>query len=163
MSRAFDWPRCTLLSGLPLLPRSFSWALMASMVLSLMGGCMSSPPRQSRVTRMQTVENSRGSNSVPAKPISPNTISLLPEKDASPATLRNNDYHQVTGEYVYADLETILKLVGHVGGHEVTRVRFFEGVAAAVTVGNKFGWTVYLFSKDVDRVWHIVAWKDYNH
>ncbi len=73
----------------------------------------------------------------PPRTLRPDLPQLSPPASAIPATLKDDDYRKVSGDYAYVDLEAVMLLIGRVDGRRgsVTRVEFFHGVAASVMVG----------------------------
>jgi hypothetical protein len=90
---------------------------------------------------------------------------LSPAASSVPAKLKDSDYRRVSGDYAYVDLEEVLRLMGRIQGEsgEVTRVRFFERIAASVTVGGTTSFTEYLCSKDTEGHWHVVGTRHWNY
>ena len=129
--------------------------IMLTLPVVLVGGCgTGAPPRQTALPNQP--------QPAATKPRPPGFIDLAPEIGSVPAKLKDEDYRRVTGDYAYADLEAVLKLIGRIRGddREVSQVRFFERIAAAVTVGPTYSPTVYLCSKDTDGVWQVVSRRD---
>ena len=153
--------RAGLARGLLSLVHVLGRILLTLSVSLLVGGCsIQSPARQTLLPSTQPVQSS--SSAVP-RVIRFLGLPLEPEAGSVPATLKDNDSSRVIGDYAYVDLEAVLKIFGRIPpvDHEVTNVRFFERIAAAVTIGNNFSWDVYLFSKDIDGVWQIVGRQNY--
>lgn len=132
------------------------------LVTLLITSCRSAPtPRQSKLPAIAETRETAGDPS-------PKSLSmlhtLLPEAGARPATLKDNDYHRVSGDYAYVDLEAVLKLIGRLPSHEppVTKIRFFERIAASVMVG-EWGPTEYFCTKYEDGAWHIVGMRMWSH
>jgi hypothetical protein len=76
------------------------------------------------------------------------------------ATLKRSIDETVTGEYAYADLESLLAFIGKVENveHEVHRIEFFHGFAARVSVEGVSLSHVHLHCAAVNRhEWRLVG------
>ena len=144
--------------------KRFTPILLALPAIIVIGGCSTTAP-----TARETALPSAPQSSLPEPPRlwgSLPRILLEPEAGAVPAKLKDEDYHRVTGDYAYKDLEAVLRLVGRVPGvtREVTQVRFFERIAVAAMVQRTpFFPEEFLCAKDADDVWQVVGRKDYHY
>ena len=131
--------------------------IMLGLPVLVVVGCSTSAPKHRTALPTAPATESR--------PAGLFRIALEPEAGAVPAKLKDDDHHRVTGDYAYADLEAVLRLVGRVSHsyREVAQVRFFERIAASVTVADTpFSSTQILCSKDGDGVWQVVGLRDVN-
>lgn len=125
----------------------------------IVAGCgTATVPRQTTIQEAPQKESADPPARVPGLP------RLSPAETATPARLKDDDYHKVSGDYAYVDLEAVLLLIGRIDGRRdaVTRVQFFRGIAASVMVG-EFSPVEYLCTKNADRVWNIVGTRLWSH
>lgn len=94
-------------------------------------GCVTKSPRWSSAPPAQRADVKPPPLRVP-EPI--RLWKLMPEAQATPAVLMGKKQDVVSGDYSYASLQALLRLIGRVEGvrHEVFAIRFFERFAASV-------------------------------
>lgn len=99
-------------------------------------GCVTKSPRFVSVPPSKSADVSQPPLRIP-EPIRHWT--LKPEATSTPAVLKGKKQDIVSGEYSFASFQDLLRLIGRVEGvkHEVLQIRFFEHIAAAVTLEGK--------------------------
>lgn len=109
------------------------------------------PPPAATVTgpKLFTATKTSGAFDAADNPIIPK---LLPEGTTKPAVLKGK---AVSGDYAYADLESLLNLIGRIPNiqHEVLKLEFYKGFAAQVYVNGVY----YNCVLAPQRQWHIVG------
>jgi hypothetical protein len=90
---------------------------------------------------------------LPEPPAYPALPRLLDQSNAKPAVLK--DFRRVSGEYAYANMESLLNHIGRIPtvDHEIIRLEFFHGFAAQVYLNSEY----YNYVLDQERHWSIVG------
>src|SRR5574341_1424724 len=91
---------------------------LASFLVIIAAGCCCCCSRPGRMTTLQHPESSTLASSKepfddPDNPLIPK---LRSEDLSTPAIIKNEDYRRISGDYAYADLKALLKLIGRVEG-----------------------------------------------